>query len=154
MIKLLLSIILFASFLFAGELEVDGDLKVTGNIDLGGIFIDESNIAFSFTGAFSLYILTKSNDFYRLSRESADSPELINWIWDVLESPPIENVNEIVFINSNASAYYDTIETIFLLTTDGILYGFHCDHFNYPCYDGWDVLPNPPFEINEPEDEE
>ena len=32
MTKLLLPIILFASFLFAGELEVDGNLKVTGNI--------------------------------------------------------------------------------------------------------------------------
>ena len=145
--KIIIPLIL--SFVFTGELEVDGDLKVTGNIDLEGIFIDESNIAFSFTGAFSLYVLTKSNDFYRLSRESADSPELIDWSWDVLESPPIENINEIVFINSNSSAFYDSIETIFLLTTDGILYGFSCANFNNPCYDDWTVLPTPPFEINE-----
>lgn len=48
---------IFASFLLAGEMEVDGDLKVTGNIDASGQPINNVGVPLSMTDAINGNVL-------------------------------------------------------------------------------------------------
>ena len=48
---------IFASFLLAGEMEVDGDLKVTGTVDVNGNPITNVGAALSMTDAINGNVL-------------------------------------------------------------------------------------------------
>ena len=93
--------ILILSSLFAGELEVQGDLKVSGNIELDGILNNNSNIAFYSSGVIDIYILTKTNSLYRLSRNVSDT----NWSWEEMTSPPVDLDNIELFISNSAKVF-------------------------------------------------
>ena len=133
-------LLLLGTFIYAGELEVDGDLKVLGNIELDGILNNNSNIAFYSSGVIDIYILTKTNSLYRLTRSVSDT----NWSWEEMTTPPVELDNIELFI-SNSGKVWDGNETIFILTKEGILYGLGC--FEHNCDDTWYLMPDIPFNL-------
>jgi hypothetical protein len=136
MIRILL---LFLTFTFTGELEVEGDLKITGNIEVDGSIINQSEIAFVSAGQFELYVLTKTNELYRLMRNSGSG---YSWYWESNLTPPPVDYDEITHFTANSSMSMDGIGSVFIFTQDGGFYVLNCI-LGDPCDDDWYSLQVP-----------
>ena len=108
-------LLLFTTMLFAGELEVDGNLKVTGTVDASGNPITNVGAALSMTDAINGNVLqsalrddgTYEYLAYKIKIQPTSENRLMDWIMLSESGDDNWNNNFVIELNSRALEGYE-----------------------------------------------